>query len=64
VEKPVSKFAFQIRLVPLHIGVPVAEGVVEFGSTRLHPHNLLTVQYVQKIMGAPQSAAPPFAAPC
>ena len=38
------------------IGVPVAGGVVEFGSTRLHPHNLLTVQYVQKLMGEPQAA--------
>lgn len=35
------------------ICVPVTGGVVEFGSTRLHPHNLLTVQYVQKIMGIP-----------
>lgn len=36
------------------IAVPVAGGVVEFGSTQLKPHNLLTVQYVQKIMGGPR----------
>jgi|AntAceMinimDraft_5_1070358.scaffolds.fasta_scaffold25512_1 hypothetical protein len=36
------------------IGVPVNGGIAEFGSTRLYPHNLLTVQYVQKIMGGPE----------
>ena len=35
------------------IAVLVAGGVVEFGGTRLHPHSVATVQYVQKIMGSP-----------
>ena len=35
------------------IAVPVAGGVVEFGGSRLHPHNVATVTYVQKVMGTP-----------
>jgi hypothetical protein len=39
------------------VGIPTAQGVVEFGSTQLLPHNVSTVQYVQKIMGEPRGAA-------
>jgi hypothetical protein len=30
-----------------------------FGSTKLHAHNLLTVQYIQKICGAADAVAAP-----
>mmetsp|Transcript_35749 Transcript_35749/g.87991 ORF Transcript_35749/g.87991 Transcript_35749/m.87991 type:complete len:438 (-) Transcript_35749:78-1391(-) len=33
------------------IAVPVDGGVMEFGSRNLNPHNMLTVQYIQKICG-------------
>ena len=35
------------------ISVPTKHGVVEFGATRVMPHNVSTVQYIQKLMGAP-----------
>jgi len=35
------------------ISVPTARGVAEFGSTVTMPHNVSTVQYIQKLMGAP-----------
>lgn len=35
------------------ICVPTKLGVVEFGATRVMPHNVNTVQYVQKLMGRP-----------
>ena len=38
------------------ISVPIADGVVEFGSTTVMPHNVSTVQYIQKLMGAPRGA--------
>lgn len=38
------------------VGIPTTRGVVEFGSTQLLPHNVSTVQYVQKIMGKPCGA--------
>ena len=38
------------------ISVPTADGVVEFGSTTVMPHNVSTVQYIQKLMGAPRGA--------
>lgn len=31
------------------VGIPVQNGVIELGSTKYQPHNLQTVQYVQKI---------------
>lgn len=39
------------------ICVPVAGGVAEFGTSQKLPHNLLTVQYIQKIMGKPQTSS-------
>ena len=38
------------------VSVPTADGVVEFGSTVVMPHNVSTVQYIQKLMGAPRGA--------
>jgi hypothetical protein len=38
------------------ISVPIADGVVEFGSTTVMPHNVSTVQYIQKLMGVPRGA--------
>lgn len=38
------------------VSVPTADGVVEFGSTAVMPHNVSTVQYIQKLMGAPRAA--------
>lgn len=38
------------------VSVPTADGVVEFGSMAMMPHNVCTVKYIQKLMGAPRSA--------
>ena len=38
------------------VGVPIRGGVVELGATRMLPHNVGTVQYVQKVMGGPAPA--------
>jgi hypothetical protein len=38
------------------VSVPTADGVVEFGSTVVMPHNVSTVQYIQKLRGAPSGA--------